>query len=145
MPLSVLTTKVFNGSYLDEISLSGLFLKSQATGMQKSCAVNYVTLNKLLGHSVVQPKVTLVEYNFLHQNKMKPLEDTSGKDMYNELMKLLEPMPVYNKYQEENRDKIFQIRVKELKYILANVPNARLNEIKDGYKVLDKYLNFLGE
>lgn len=145
MPLSELTTKTFNGSYLDEISLSGLFLKSQVSGAQKSCAINYVTLNKILGHSVVQPKVTLVEYNLLRQNKMKPLEDTSDKEMYNELMKLLEPTSSHNSFQQENRDKIFQIRVKELKYILANVSYARLNEIKDGYKVLDKYLNFLGE
>lgn len=145
MPLSSLTTKNFRGSYLDEISLSGLFLKSKATNIQKSCATNYVTLNKILGHSVVQPKVTLVEYNFLRQNKIKPLEDTSCKEMYDELMKLLEPASFQNKYKQENNDRIFQIRVKELKYILATVPQTRLNEIKDGYRILDKYLFFLGE
>lgn len=140
-----LTTKIFNGTYLDEISFSGLFLKSQASSVQKSCAVNYVTLNKIFGHSVVQPKVTNVEYSFLRQNRLKPLEDTSAKEMYDELIKILDIISSKNEFKMSINDKIFQIRVKELKYIFANTSCAKLSEIKDGYKVLDKYLNFLGE
>lgn len=142
---SELTTKLFNCSYLDEISLSGLFLRSKVSIFQKRCACNYSTLKKLLGSAVVQPKVTNVEYSLLKQNEMKPLEDTSAKEIHNELMNLIDLTNSKNDFKEKLADRIFEIRVKELKYIFANVSYSRLNEMKDGYKVLDKYLTFIGE
>ena len=74
---------------------------------------------------------------------MLPLELTSGKKMYDELMRIVDLTDSSIESKISLADKIFQIRVKELKYIFANVPAPSLNEMEDGYKVLDKYIEFI--
>ena len=142
MPSEVIN-KRFNCSYLDEISLSGLFLRSKTSSFQRALANNFVTLKRIFSYTVVQPKVTNAEYSFLKQNEMLPLELTSGKKIYDELMKIVDLTDSNIESKVSLADKIFQIRVKELKYIFANVPSPSLNEMEDGYKVLDKYIEFI--
>lgn len=141
MPSGVVQT--FKSSYLDEISLSGLFLRSKVSIEQRALANNYVMLKKIFSYTVVQPKVTNGEYKFLDENNIAPLEYTAAKEMHDELMKIVDLTNSNNSNKIELANKIFAIRVKELKYILANVPKVRLSEMKDGYIVLDKYLEFI--
>ncbi len=141
MPSGVVQT--FKSSYLDEISLSGLFLRSKVSIEQRALANNYVMLKKIFSYTVVQPKVTNGEYKFLDENNIAPLEYTAAKEMHGELMKIVDLTNSNNSNKIELANKIFTIRVKELKYILANVPKVRLFEMKDGYIVLDKYLEFI--
>lgn len=140
---SGIVQKAFNCSYLDEISLSGLFLRSKIPSSQKSLANNYVTIKKIFSYTVVQPKVTNVEYNRLKEKGFCPLESTNEEKMYDELMKIIDWANSSEKAMIKLSDEIFQIRVKELKYIFANVSSARLYELDGGYKILDKYLEFI--
>ncbi len=143
MPPLGLKEKLFNCSYLDEISLSSLFLRSKASFGQKKISTNFVTLRKIFSYSVVEPKVTNLEYDFLKQHNMLPLEETSAQTLYDELSVIIDYTTSNNPFRQELADKIFEIRTKELKYILANVPKARFSEMKDGYKILDRYLEFI--
>ena len=140
---SGLKERVFNCSYLDDISIQGLFLRGKASGCQKNIANNYVTLKRMFQYSVVQAKVTNVEYSILKDNDMAPLEDTTSDKLYDELLKIIEYNETKDPVKAQIADKIFQIRTKELKYIFANVPSARLGEMKDGYIILDRYLEFI--
>ncbi len=135
--------KAFNCSYLDEISMQGLFLRSKIPVYQKSVANNYVTIRRIFSYTIVQPKVTNVEYGILKASGLHPLEETDGNSLYKELMNLIEFSNSNEKNKRETGEKIFQIRVKELKYILANSALIRIYEFKDGYKVLEKYLEFI--
>lgn len=135
--------KAFYCSYLDEISLEGLFLRSKIPVFQKNIANNYVTIRKIFSYTVVQPKVTNVEYNALKQNGFLPLEATSEDKMYEELMKIIEWVNSGERNKEEISKIIFEIRVKELKYIFANVSMAKLSELEGGYRVLERYLEFI--
>ncbi len=145
MPLesALLTTEAFKCSYLDEISLSGLFLRSKIPNSQKSIANNYVTIKKIFSYTIVQPKVTNVEYNLLKENGFAPLEYTTDKKMYDELMLIIDWANKDNLEINTLSDEIFKIRVRELKYILANVSSLKLLELEAGYWVLDKYLEFI--
>lgn len=135
--------KFFNCSYLDEISLQGLFLRAKSSPKQKNIANNFVTLKRIFSYTVIQPKVTNVEYNVLKDNNMKPLEETSDEVLYKELIKIIDYTNSGDAVKNQIADKLFEIRTKELKYIYANVPAALLCEMKNGYKILDKYLEFI--
>jgi hypothetical protein len=40
-------------------------------------------------------------------------------------------------------NELFEIRIKELKYIKLNIPSSRYVEFKDGYKALEKYIEYI--
>lgn len=135
--------KAFNCSYLDEISLQGLFLRSKVPVFQKSIANNYVTIKKIFSYTVVQPGVSNTECAKMRDLGFSPLESTSEEKAYNELMQLIEWSNEENRLLKEAANEVFEIRVKELKYILANTSKAKLAELEGGYKIYDKYLEFI--
>ena len=136
---------IYNCSYLDEISLSGLFLRSKISNFQKSLSRNYSTLKKIFSYSVIQPMVTNVEYNKLKSFGFFPLETTTDKKMLEELKKLVEWSNSDEKNMQKTSDEIFNIRVKELKYLMANTsPTTRL-EFEAGYFVLERFIEFAGQ
>ena len=40
-------------------------------------------------------------------------------------------------------NELFEIRIKELKYIRLTVPSGRYVEFKDGYKAFEKYVEYI--
>lgn len=135
--------KEFNCSYLDEISLNGLFLRAKVPHYQKTIANNYMTIKKIFSYTFVQPRVTNVEYSKLKSAGFSSLELANEETIYNELMKILEWANSNNQKMVNLAKELFEIRVKELKYIFANTSSARLFELNKGYIVLDKYLQFI--
>ena len=111
-------TRGFNCSYLDEISIAGLFLRDKVPVSQKSVANNYMTIKKIFSYTIVQPKVTNVEYNKLKEYSMLPLEETDDETMYHELMRIVEWANSDDWGFIRLSDEIFNIRVKELKFII---------------------------
>ncbi len=135
--------KEFNCSYLDEISLQGLFLRSKVPVFQKSIASNYVTIKKIFSYTVVQPRVTNVEYSKMRELGFVSLESLSAQKAYDELMCVLDWANGADILLREAAREIFEIRVKELKFIFANTSKAKLMELEGGYLVYDKYLEFI--
>lgn len=135
--------KEFNCSYVDEISLQGLFLRSRVPTFQKMIAGNYMTIKRIFSYTVVQPRVSVVEYNKMRDLGFPPLELTSDEKAYLELMQIIEWANDDIKSLQEVAKEVFEIRVKELKYILANTSQAKLIELERGYLVYDKYLEFI--
>lgn len=86
--------------------------------------------------------VTNIEYNKLKSFGFFPLEATTDKKMLEELKKLVEWSNSDEKNMQKTSDEIFNIRVKELKYLMANTsPTTRL-EFEAGYFVLERFIEF---
>lgn len=137
--------RVFNSSYLDKISMQGLFLKSKIPSYQKSIAGNYVTIKKIFSCTLSCPKITNFELKTLLNAGMIPLEETDDVKMVNELSKILDISSSNDKNAIILAENIFKIRVKELKFILSNVPVTKRYELKNGFIVFEKYLEFAAE
>ena len=86
--------------------------------------------------------VTNVEYNKLKTLGFFPLEATSDKKMLEELKKLVEWSNSNDFKMQKTSDEIFNIRVKELKYIMANTSPTTRQEFEAGYFVLERFLEF---
>ena len=130
----------YKSSYLDEISLSGLFLRSKVSPYQKSLANNYITIRKIFSYTVVQPKVTNVEYNKLREINFAPVEYPAPETKNEELMLIVDWSNSKDYYTRKFADEVFEIRVRELKYLLANTSNVKIIELNVGYKDLERYL-----
>ena len=63
--------------------------------------------------------------------------------MVNELETLIEWSKTGDALKKMHSDNIFEIRVKELKFLQANNSLLKLGELYDGYSVLEKYIEYL--
>ena len=127
----------------ENISLQSLFKKSRISPRQKEIANNYMVIKKIFGFSAVNSRVSNSEAGLLRQYSLKPLEETTYRSMVNELETLIEWSKTGKKKKKMHSDNIFEIRVKELKFLQANNSLLKLGELYDGYSVLEKYIEYL--
>ncbi len=127
----------------ENISLQSLFKKSRISPRQKEIANNYMVIKKIFGFSAVNSRVSNSEAGLLRQYSLKPLEETTYRSMVNELETLIEWSKTGDALKKMHSDNIFEIRVKELKFLQANNSLLKLGELYDGYSVLEKYIEYL--
>ena len=81
-------------------------------------------------YSVVQAKVTNVEYSILKDNDMAPLEDTTSDKLYYELLKIIEYNETKDPVKAQIADNIFQIRTKEMDRVASFGIAAKWDTLK---------------
>ncbi len=102
-----------------------------------------MVIKKIFGFSAVNSRITNSETSLLRQYGMKLLEETTSRAMFNELESLIEWSKTGDVVKRMHSDTIFEIRVKELKFLQANNSLIRLGELYDGYNVLEKYIEYI--
>ena len=102
-----------------------------------------MVIKKIFGFSAVNSRVSNSEAGLLRQYSLKPLEETTYRSMVNELETLIEWSKTGDALKKMHSDNIFEIRVKELKFLQANNSLLKLGELYDGYSVLEKYIEYL--
>ena len=127
----------------ENISLQSLFRKSRISVRQKEIANNYAIIKKIFSFSAVNSRITNSEGALLRQYGMKPLEETTARTRFNELETLISWTANGDSIKRQHSDKIFEIRVKELKFLQANNSLLALGELYDGYTILEKYIEYL--
>ena len=89
---------------------------------------------------VVNAAISLDEKKFLARYDFNPLEYSTIKQINDELTIMQQWSESADKELMNASDSIIAIRVKELKSIIASKYVKISNEIYNGYKALDKYL-----
>ena len=106
----------------------------------KNLADSYMLLKKMYGAPVVKPSVSEEEKVFLNKHDFNPLEFSTIKQINEELSILKKWNDSREKELIDASEKIFSIRIKELKSIIASKYVQISNEIYNGYKALERYL-----
>ncbi|MCX4275854.1 MAG: hypothetical protein OSJ27_08780 [Candidatus Gastranaerophilales bacterium] len=127
----------------ENISLQSLFRKSRISSKQKEVANNYAIIKKIFSFSAVNSRITNSEGALLKQYGMKPLEETTAGTMFRELETLIDWTNNGDAIKRQHSDKIFEIRVKELKFLQANNSLLSMGELYNGYTILEKYIEYL--
>ena len=136
-------TKVVDSreDYGSELPISAMLAKSGAPYSHRRIADNYVFMRKIYEFQIVQPRITNSERNFLFKYNFNTLENTTIGQVNAQLALLKSwSMSTEDKLRNDS-DTLLQIRVKELKFILSNKYALATNEIYNGYKAIDVYLN----
>ena len=136
-------TKVVDSreDYGSELPISAMLAKSGVPYSHRRIADNYVFMRKIYEFQIVQPRITNSERNFLFRYNFNTLENTTIGQVNAQLALLKSwSMSTEDKLRNDS-DTLLQIRVKELKFILSNKYALATNEIYNGYKAIDLYLN----
>ena len=127
--------------YGSELPISAMLAKSGVPYSHRRIADNYVFMRKIYEFQIVQPRITNSERNFLFRYNFNTLEKTTIGQVITQLALLKSwSMSTEDKLRNDS-DTLLQIRVKELKFILSNKYALATNEIYNGYKAIDVYLN----
>lgn len=121
------------------ISTSAMLAKGEVPASHKRAADSYMVIKKIYGFSVVQSRITNQERNLLTKYDFNPLEYSTIKQINEELTCLKRWAVAIDKQLRIDADNIMNIRVKELKFLMATKYAKSSEEIYNGYLALEKY------
>ena len=122
------------------LGASVLLARSVVPESHRRQADAYMILKTHYGMPVINPSIDLEEKRFLAKFDFNPLEYSTVKQINDELMVMQDWEESADKDLINASDKIMSIRIKELKSIIASKYVKISNEIYNGYKALERYL-----
>ena len=122
-------------------SFAALLAKNNVPISHKRIADNYLVIKKIFKFQACMGRISNVEKALLEKYDFNILEYTTTKQMFDELILLQKWSLSDNEALRNDADAIMTIRVRELKFLEANRYAAVSNEIYNGYKALEQYMN----
>lgn len=133
-----------NPNYYDTLGMSSLIAKYDVPAQHKRLAANYITIKKIYGYTVIAAQLTNEEARTLSRYNFPRLECASIGQVNTELEQIKKWANSNDSVLRKHAEELFEIRVKELKFLYASGQPTRLySEINNGYCALEKYLEFL--
>lgn len=123
------------------LSTTALLAKGGVPVSHKRAADNYVIIKRIYKFQAVQSRPTIADLNLLKKYEFKPLEETTIKQINEELAFLKKWSLSSNETLAQDADEIIQIRAKELKNIIASRYILIDEEFHNGYKALERYFS----
>ena len=124
----------------EPIGISSLVSRSCVPNSHKRIADNYVFIKNLYGSFMTFSQITNEERFLLTKFDFAPLEYSTENQINEEIKFLKKWSSSQDEQMIKNADKILEIRVKELKNIIANRYVFISNETYTGFKALEQYL-----
>ena len=122
------------------LSTSALLARSAVPYSHRRIADNYVIIKRVYRFQAVQSRITNAELQLLKKYDFNTLEFSTIKQINDELSYLKKWSVSNNELLRKDADQLLQIRCKELKYIVASRYSTVTNELYNGYKALERYL-----
>ena len=109
----------------------------------KQLASNYVLIKKIFGNCSAIIPITATDRATLLRHGFQPLEYTTISQINRQIEQLKNWSNSGDILLGAYANELFEIRIKELKYIRLTVPSGRYVEFKDGYKAFEKYVEYI--
>lgn len=122
------------------VNNAAMLERSTVPDTHRRVADGYMIIKKIFGFPFVQCKITENEKEYLGKYDFNPLEYCTSKQIEEELEVLKKWNNSVSQELKEASDTIINIRVKELKYLIATNYVKVSSELYTGYKVLERYL-----
>jgi len=122
------------------LGASVILARSEVPDSHRRQADAYMILKTHYGMPVINSAINLDEKKYLAKFDFSPLEYSTVKQINDELTIMQDWSYSADKDLAKASDTIMSIRVKELKSIIASKYVKISNEIYNGYKALERYL-----
>lgn len=134
-----------NSSYnrYDTLSISALIARGQISQKQRQLATNYMVIKRIFGFSAVHSRITNAERAILKKYGFDLLENTTISQMNRQLEQMKNWSNSGDSFVKAYADEIFEIRIKELKFLRASNYSTAVGEFYDGYKALERYIEYI--
>lgn len=142
--------KYFSGSkyahsdeYYSNINTAVVLGKSKVPMKHKQLAGNYVLIKKIFGSCVASIPITNADRAILTRHGFQLLENTSISQMNRQLEQLKNWSNSGDILLSTYANELFEIRIKELKYMRSSISSNRATEFEEGWKALEKYIDYI--
>ncbi len=130
-------------SKYDNLSMSSLIARGQIPQKHRQLAGNYMVIKRIFGFSAVHSRITNYERSILKKYGFDVLENSTISQINHQLEQLKIWSNSNDAYVKAYADEIFEIRIKELKYLRASNYSTAVGEFYDGYKALERYIEYV--
>ena len=118
----------------DNLSMSSFIARGQIPLKHRQLAANYMVIKRIFGFSALHARINNYERSILKKYGFDLLENSTISQINHQLEQLKIWSNSNETYVKAYADEIFEIRVKELKFLRASNYSTAVGEIYDGYK-----------
>ena len=130
-------------SKYDNLSMSSLIARGQIPLKHRQLAGNYMVIKRIFGFSAVHSRISNYERSILKKYGFDVLENSTISQINHQLEQLKIWSNSNDAYVKAYADEIFEIRIKELKFLRASNYSTAVGEFYDGYKALERYIEYV--
>ena len=130
-------------SRYDNLSMSSLIARGQIPMKQRQLATNYMVIKRIFGFSAVHSRITNAERAILKKYGFDVLENSTISQINHQLEQLKIWSNSGDAFVKAYADEIFEIRIKELKFLRASNYSTAVGEFYDGYMALERYIEYV--
>lgn len=132
-----------SNEYYSNINTSVALAKMHVPLKHKQLASNYVLIKKIFGFGAAAIPITNRDRAVLVRHGFLTLESTSIAQVNRQIEQLKAWANGADIVLAAYANELFEIRIKELKYLRLTISSGRFVEFKDGYKALEKYVEYI--
>ncbi len=129
--------------YYSNINTAVALGKTHVPIKHKQLAANYVLIKKIFGTCGASIPITNADRAVLSRHGFLPLENTSIEQINRQIEQLKNWSNGGDILLAAYANELFEIRIKELKYLRLTTTAARSIEFQDGYKAFEKYVEYI--
>lgn len=129
--------------YYSNINTAVALGKTHVPIKHKQLAANYVLIKKIFGSCAASIPITNADRAVLSRHGFLPLESTSIEQINRQIEQLKNWSNGGDILLATYANELFEIRIKELKYLRLTTTAGRSVEFQDGYKALEKYIEYI--
>ena len=135
--------KTKSTDYYDNLNTAVALGKTQVPIKHKQLASNYVLIKKIFGSCAAVIPITNADRAVLGRHGFMPLENTTISQMNRQIEQLKSWSNSGDILLGAYANELFEIRIKELKYLRLTTTSARCVEFQDGWEALEKYTEYI--
>ena len=132
-----------SNDYYANINTAVALGKTQVPIKHKQLASNYVLIKKIFGSCAAVIPITNADRAVLTRHGFMQLENTTISQMNRQLEQLKSWSNSGDILLGAYANELFEIRIKELKFLRLTTTSARSVEFQDGYQALEKYIEYI--
>ncbi len=127
------------------INTSVVLAKSQVPTKHKQLAANYVLIKKIFGYSSAPIPITNSDKAILARHGYTTLENSTISQINKQIEQLKSWSNSGDILLGVYSNELFEIRIKELKFLRLTMNKNRRIEFQEGYKALEKYIEYIAK
>ena len=132
-----------SNDYYSTLNTSLVLAKTQVPIKHKQLASNYVLIKKIFGSCAATIPITNADKATLARHGFLPLESSSISQINRQIEQLKNWANSGDILLATYANELFEVRIKELKYLRLTFVTERKIEFNDGYKALEKYVEYI--
>ncbi len=131
--------------YYANLNTAIVLARSQVPAKHKQLAANYMLIKRIFGYSAAPIPITNSDKTTLSRHGFATLENSTISQINKQIEQLKNWANGGDILLGVYANELFEIRIKELKFLRLSMNSNRSIEFQEGYKALEKYIEYIAK